>query len=163
MHDTAPWYRQFWPWFLIVLPGAVVVASFVTLGIAIRHADSEVHDPVVKDGLAISAQRATQAESPWRHVEAVLQLQGNTVQVEIHGSLHAVPERLTLLFIHPFEDSRDFRVDLQSAGPLQYRGTLPPDLHGRWHIELSQPEADDYWQLRADIELPATQTVHLHT
>jgi FixH len=32
--DGEPWYRQFWPWFLIALPGSVVIASFVTLYIA---------------------------------------------------------------------------------------------------------------------------------
>ena len=32
--DTTPWYRQFWPWFLIVLPGSVVVAALTTVYIA---------------------------------------------------------------------------------------------------------------------------------
>ena len=29
--DLLPWYRQFWPWFLIALPGTVVVAAIGTL------------------------------------------------------------------------------------------------------------------------------------
>ncbi len=37
--DTKPWYRQFWPWFLIALPLTSVVASFVTLWIAVTDAD----------------------------------------------------------------------------------------------------------------------------
>jgi len=32
-----PWYRQFWPWFLIALPAAAVIASFITLYLAITH------------------------------------------------------------------------------------------------------------------------------
>jgi len=36
--DT-PWYRQFWPWFIIALPASVVVASFVTLWLAISNPD----------------------------------------------------------------------------------------------------------------------------
>lgn len=43
--DTKPWYRQFWPWFLIALPATAVVASFATLAIAIRNADEVVSDP----------------------------------------------------------------------------------------------------------------------
>jgi hypothetical protein len=40
--DASPWYRQFWPWFLIVLPAASVVLSFITLYMAL-----EGMDPVV--------------------------------------------------------------------------------------------------------------------
>ena len=62
--DTRPWYRQFWPWFLIALPAISVVASFVSLALAIRNADEVVSEPgyelsrfavehpVVKDGNA---------------------------------------------------------------------------------------------------------------
>ena len=31
---TIPWYRQGWPWFLILLPATVVVACFITLYLA---------------------------------------------------------------------------------------------------------------------------------
>ena len=36
--DTKPWYKQFWPWFLMSLPASVVVASMITIGIAIDNA-----------------------------------------------------------------------------------------------------------------------------
>jgi hypothetical protein len=43
--DTTPWHRQFWPWFLIAIPAVSVVASFATLAIAIRNADTVVSEP----------------------------------------------------------------------------------------------------------------------
>lgn len=43
--DTSPWYRQFWPWFLIALPAISVVASFASLALAIRNADEIVSEP----------------------------------------------------------------------------------------------------------------------
>lgn len=36
--NSTPWYKQFWPWFLIALPGSVVIASFITIGIAVENA-----------------------------------------------------------------------------------------------------------------------------
>ena len=36
--DTKPWYKQFWPWFLIALPGSVVVASMFTINLAVQNA-----------------------------------------------------------------------------------------------------------------------------
>ncbi len=34
-----PWYRQFWPWFIIALPASAVIASFITLWLAVSHPD----------------------------------------------------------------------------------------------------------------------------
>lgn len=34
-----PWYKQFWPWFIIALPASVVIASFFTLWLAISNPD----------------------------------------------------------------------------------------------------------------------------
>jgi hypothetical protein len=48
-----PWYKQFWPWFLIILPTAAVIASFISLYIAIKHADSPVQDDYVQHGLTV--------------------------------------------------------------------------------------------------------------
>lgn len=43
-HKTEPaWYRQFWPWFLIMLPATVVVASVITIYLAVSNAD-----PIIK-------------------------------------------------------------------------------------------------------------------
>jgi hypothetical protein len=39
-NDTAPWWRQGWCWLVIVGPLAVVIASFYTMFIAYREADS---------------------------------------------------------------------------------------------------------------------------
>ena len=39
-----PWYKQFWPWFLILLPGTAVVATLYTVVIANQYADDLVVD-----------------------------------------------------------------------------------------------------------------------
>jgi len=40
--EDTPWYKQFWPWFIISLPASAVIASFTTLWIAISNPDSMV-------------------------------------------------------------------------------------------------------------------------
>lgn len=34
-----PWYRQFWPWFIIALPTAAVIGSFISLWLAVSNPD----------------------------------------------------------------------------------------------------------------------------
>ncbi len=33
-----PWYKQFWPWFLLALPASVVIASMFTIFLAVQNA-----------------------------------------------------------------------------------------------------------------------------
>ena len=51
-----PWYKQFWPWFVISLPASAVVAGIITVFIAFDNADSLVVDDYYKAGLAINDQ-----------------------------------------------------------------------------------------------------------
>jgi len=39
-----PWYKQFWPWFIIALPTSAVIASFISLWLAISNPDQLVVD-----------------------------------------------------------------------------------------------------------------------
>ena len=39
-----PWYRQFWPWFIIALPACAVIAGFITLWLAVSRPDYLVVD-----------------------------------------------------------------------------------------------------------------------
>ena len=53
--DTKPWYRQFWPWFIIALPASAVVASLYTVSLAVRTTDSLV--VTSDDGMDVVASR----------------------------------------------------------------------------------------------------------
>jgi len=61
-----PWYRQFWPWFIIALPASAVVASFITLWLAISNPDHLVIEKTeyqrLNSGLKAQAPEQTKAE-----------------------------------------------------------------------------------------------------
>ena len=38
----SPWYKNFWPWFIVILLGVSVIGSLVTVAIAYRHRDIDV-------------------------------------------------------------------------------------------------------------------------
>lgn len=42
LNVNQPWYRQFWPWFIIALPASAVIASFFTLWLAVSNPDQLV-------------------------------------------------------------------------------------------------------------------------
>src|SRR5690606_32508437 len=52
-----PWYKQFWPWFLMLIPFSVVIAMIITLTIASGYGDNPmVVDDYYKKGRGINAQ-----------------------------------------------------------------------------------------------------------
>ena len=79
--DSKPWYRQFWPWFLIALPGAIVVAGINMVFIAHDGADDLVVDEYYKDGLAINRKLEKLERAEQLGISASLAISGTTIIV----------------------------------------------------------------------------------
>ena len=61
--STQPWYREPWPWIIIGLLGTVIIASFITLWIAIANPDRLVVDDDRYDEI----RRGLRAQDPEEH------------------------------------------------------------------------------------------------
>ena len=128
--SATPWYRQFWPWFLIALPATVVVASIYTLVLATQHADDLVVDEYYREGLAINRQLQRTHAAETLGIDVTLNATGRQIDVLITGPVDQ--PQLRLLLSHPMESARDFKVPLQAIGAGAYRGLVPQALSGRW-------------------------------
>jgi uncharacterized protein len=143
-HDTLPWYKQFWPWFLIFLPGSVVVAGFITLYIANEHADDLVADDYYKDGLAINQQLAHKKRAGELGISAVLEFSKHSVSAILRGPVASSELQLTLS--HPLEADRDITMNLVRVQPGVYAAMPEQTLNGRWHWTLINSE-EQPWRL----------------
>ena len=61
MNTHAPWYRQFWPWFLMLPPAVALTGGLATLWLAVEHADSVVPDRLSRVGVAVQPDYAAGA------------------------------------------------------------------------------------------------------
>ncbi|TGD74556.1 hypothetical protein E4634_04945 [Mangrovimicrobium sediminis] len=146
--DSTPWYRQFWPWFLIGLPSVVVVASLTTVYIATEGADDLVDDNYYKDGLAINRELASLEQAAAAGISAALQIDGDQIVVLTQGPVDA--PQLQLQLAHPMEADRDIQLTLVQSTPGEYRGRLGTDVAPRWHWNL-QPAGGDAWRLEGSL------------
>lgn len=148
-----PWYRQFWPWFLIALPATSVVAGLTTLAIAIRNQDSLVRDDWYKDGKAINQSIARDAKATELGITANLEMDNVTgdVFVTLSGQ-KALPatELVTLTLSHPTLADQDQTVALTVRADGKYQGALSHGLKGPHYIELGTQE----WRLRSSRDFP---------
>ena len=150
--DTKPWYRQFWPWFIIALPASAVVASLYTVSLAVRTSDSLVVSS--EDGMDVVASRHLAAErfAAARGLEAsiVIDLQSGAIRATLtaDGAVEW-PKSLQLLFSHPAFADRDRDVTMTAAMPDEdgnpvWSGHLVDVPDGRWYVVLAD---GDNWRL----------------
>lgn len=140
----APWYAQFWPWFLITLLASVVIASFMLLYIANRHSDDLVVDEYYKTGLAINRELEDIQRAEALGISARLIFSPERVEIETKGPV-SDPE-LKLQLSHPLEADQDFSVTLQRRQNGVYSAVLKREVFQRWHWKLQSPE-NGGWRL----------------
>ena len=152
-----PWYRQFWPWVLIALPATVVVASMVTIAIAIHNPGSLVVDNYYKVGLAINTELVRDQQADQFGLEARGLLEDDTLVLSIAGNPPPLPRQITLELIHATRADQDRSVVLTKTGSRQYTAMLPPLPTSRWLLQL---QTDD-WRLVGRLKTPSEDTLHL--
>ena len=148
--DTKPWYRQFWPWFLIALPGAAVIASMVTIQLAISDADSLVRDDYYKKGLAINRDLARERMAGDLGIRITLDYDAQTGQLSANmndapvGELNALVVRM----VHPTLEQNDATIRLKKMGEMLYTGSTPSSFDSiDWHVTVEPDE--ETWKITA--------------
>lgn len=150
--DGQPWYRQLWPWGLILGPALVVVACFYTIWLAVRSADSMVVDDYYKQGLAVNRSLERDQRAAQYGLQARLQF---PAQGPMHIRLTAAqafawPDALLLVLAHPAQARRDVRIPLHirasTAGQADYVADADLPLEAV-NYQLILQDGDASWRL----------------
>jgi hypothetical protein len=149
-----PWYRQFWPWFVIMLPASAVVAGIATLIIAIDHPDTVVVDDYYKKGLAINQdlERDSKARSLGLAAEVTLDSTHGTVIATVSGKHLTAWPTLKLQLLHPTLARHDVKIVLQADQQGAYQGSVGELIPGNWHVIIEPP--NESWRLHGRLQLP---------
>jgi hypothetical protein len=145
-----PWYRQRWPWLLMIMPATAMFGGIFTWWLAANANNSMVVDDYYREGRAINQQLARDDRATQLGLEATL-VPGagaaGAIAVDIAGQLGSVgyPETLNLKLVHATESALDAQVSLRHAGGGRYvaNGVLPA--RGNWIVHLEDPQRS--WRL----------------
>lgn len=155
LSSELPWYRQPWPWLLMLGPAVVIVAGIATAWIAYSTSDGLVTEDYYKKGLAVNQTLARSREA----ASLGLRFQARFTAQAIDGALSvakrdgfAYPARLKVTLSHPTRAGLDQEFMLDRLGD-RYAGTFRLPASGHWLV-LVEDEAST-WRLMGNIVLPA--------
>jgi hypothetical protein len=143
------WYREPWPWLLMMGPAIVIVAGFYTLWLAIQSNDGLVADDYYKRGLAINQtlSRAQRAEQLALSARVELAVDSARIRVVLTGA-GVMPPVLRLRLVHPTQAVADQFVELHAVAPGEYAGTRAAAAAGRRVMLLEDVERT--WRLAGE-------------
>lgn len=150
-HKIEPWYQQFWPWFLIMLPACVVCAGITTVIIASRGADDLVADDYYKNGLSINRQIEKQQRAEHEGISASLVYSSGVVTATFTGT-EIKAAQLDLLLSHPLEADRDVKLTLlrTAANTFQVNATVSGNTSWHW---ILQNRHEPIWRLDGSLQI----------
>jgi uncharacterized protein len=146
-----PWYREPWPWILMAGPATVVVAAFVTAGLAVHTNDSLVVDDYYKEGLAINKVIHRDQAASAMGLSADVMRNGRSVRVMVSsgGAQMDQAEKLQLTLTHATRPEFDQNIVLQKEGAGFYSGSLTAEPAGGRYRAVLQ-DGTGTWRLVGD-------------
>ena len=135
-----PWYREFWPWFIITLIGSVVIASLYTVSLAFKYKDDLVVDDYYKVGLAINQRAEHRDRAEDLGISAEFAITSSHLRVRMTGLTPSQQPQLHLS--HPLDADKDISATLL-PGPdnwlfIPLNRPIEPSWY--WSISHSEPE-----------------------
>ncbi|WP_372874710.1 FixH family protein [Pseudomonas sp.] len=164
MSDEAPikpWFKQFWPWFLIALLGYSVVQGLTLLTIATRNPPGLISDDYYDVGKGINQSLERESLALQLQLHATLDLDDETGVAELRLQGNSGPAQLVLNLISPTQPERDRRIILQPQGQGLYRGQMQDAVQGRRFVELIGQEGGKDWRLFEEETLESGKTIRL--
>lgn len=166
-NDIAPWYKQFWPWFMVGILVFAVVIGLGLLFISLAYQDSMVRDNYYKEGRAINMHLGRDQLASDLGLAAAFTVDDLTgeISLTLTGDLQAHPPALQLDIISPSHADRDRVIMLNRVAANEYAGQLPERIEGRYYIDLSDPArpGEAGWRLTDEIVLAKDRTYQLDT
>ncbi len=144
---TAPWYRQAWPWLLMLMPAIALVGGLYTAFLAYTTNNSLVVDDYYKEGKAINLDIARDRRAVEMGLQAVLATEGDGLALRLTGKDGVpMPAAVSLKIMHATQSERDIAGQLLRGADGVYRlpgVTLPAD--GHWRLQID--DSSRAWRL----------------
>lgn len=149
------WYREPWPWILMVGPFIVVVAGLITAWIAVKTDDGLVTADYYKKGLDINQTLVSSEQASKYGLTAGVRIAGHGFSIRLQATdpAFALPSLLLVSISHPTRAGLDQVFQLPGADDIYRSDTIHLPVAGHWLVLIEDDKKT--WRLLGNIVLPA--------
>ncbi|MDT0594252.1 FixH family protein [Glaciecola petra] len=151
-YDDKPWYKQFWPWFLIAIPLSSLIVGSQVIRLATDGTNSMVVDDYYKEGKSINERLDKIVNAQALNISTMLQVEEGNIALTFLSGQPATGEALKLDFFHVTQANKDFNVFLTRDASGVYRNNEVFPIKGKWRLRLTP--IDENWKIQKNIHLP---------
>ena len=149
--QPTPWYKNFWPWFLIFFPLAAIIGCISLFITAIGNGPDMVVDDYYKKGKAINIELSKTRLAQKLGMKFAIKLDNNELVIKPTGIEKVFP-LLNVNFYHPTLEKNDFYLSLTPDGNGYFRHRFDKTVTGKWQVTITPFE--DSWKIQNTIYLP---------
>jgi uncharacterized protein len=158
-NSAQPWYRQRWPWLLMLGPAIVVVAGIHTAWLAFSQQDALVAGDYYKQGMAINQDLRRDRVAASRKMEADLRY--DAISGKLVGTMRSMGQpykgNIRISLFHSTLPDKDVRLQVPVDAQGRFAVALPLLDRARWQVQIEGERLD--WRLNAAWKWPEQQTV----
>lgn len=156
-----PWYKHFWPWFIMAIPGSSVIAGIAMIIVANDGADTLVKENYYKEGLAINQHIEKLNHAKELAISAVATINKDKLELKINAN-SAINEQLFIEFRHATQADKDFKIALQRSASGDYFAFIDEQQglqqRNKWYLTLKP--FSERWELESNWHYPVTSTAN---
>jgi hypothetical protein len=149
-----PWYRERWPWLLMLMPGLAVVGGIFTAYLAVTTNHALVVDEYWREGKAINRSLAKEAHAQALGLQLRLKPTPEGLQLKVddaQGRPWASPSPVRVHWIHPTFAGRDAQTLAYPLGDGKYLASQFSQFkwpaEGRWQVMVE--DSGGAWRAKA--------------
>lgn len=158
LKSPRPWYREPWPWLLMLGPFIVILAGIYTAWLAVSSSDGLVTEDYYKKGLKVDQTIARSERAKTLGLTAAVRVTADALSLRLAAADRAfvAPERLVVMVSHPTRAGLD-QTQVMSRQDNAYSAHFRLPASGHWLVSI-EDEART-WRLLGNVVLPAAGEV----
>ncbi|MBS3796907.1 FixH family protein [Pseudoalteromonas sp. BDTF-M6] len=151
--NATPWYKQFWPWFLLFFPLATIIACVGLITLAVGNGPDMVVDDYYKKGKAINLELTKFDKAKALYLHGDLQITDERISFAFTKGDDSKVAALNIGLYHRTISDKDLTFRLTKNARGQFTTLLDTPVEQGAYTVFITP-FDDTWKLKENIQLP---------
>lgn len=158
--ENLPWYKQGWPWALIAIPVATLIAGVFTVLYAFNNQDPLVVDDYYKKGKAINLELSKVRAAKALNIGFDAKVTDSSFSLSFRSGEPAQANALTVNLYHPTLENEDLTLLLTADANGVYTASLEKPILGKRKVDVLS--FDKSWKVSFTRTFPIEESFEVY-